>query len=62
MSLNNHIKQLCDNWNPRLNILYVKNEHNRGSSSANLNNGIKKATGEYIKIIFQGQKEEILFK
>jgi glycosyltransferase involved in cell wall biosynthesis len=52
-STNENIKELCDNWNQELDIIYIKNEKNRGSSSANLNNGIKNANGDYIKIIFQ---------
>ena len=40
-SLNDNIKNICDKWKNELNIIYLKNENNRGSSSANLNNAIK---------------------
>lgn len=52
-SLNDNIKNICDKWKNELNIIYLKNENNRGSSSANLNNAIKNCNGQYIKIIFQ---------
>jgi len=34
------------------NIIYIKNNDGRGSSSANMNNGVKHATGEIIKPLF----------
>lgn len=50
-SQNDDIKNLCDQYN--LNIKYLKNINNVGSSSSNLNNSILNANGEWIKIIFQ---------
>jgi glycosyltransferase involved in cell wall biosynthesis len=47
----NTLQKLCDNY--ALNIVYVKNTKNRGSSEANLNNAIKAATGKYIKPMYQ---------
>lgn len=52
-SINNSIKNLCDQYSKILNIQYYHNTENLGSSSANLNNAIKKATGDLIKILFQ---------
>ncbi len=46
------IKTECDNWN-HLNINYYKNDKGVGSAAINLNFAIEKATGEYIKTIFQ---------
>lgn len=51
-SKNEEIKNLCGNFK-ELNILYIKNELNRGNSPANLNNGLKHAKGEIIKVMFQ---------
>lgn len=52
-SLNNDIKRLCDYWMKKLNIKYIKNEINRGSSSSNINNAIENSDGDLIKILFQ---------
>lgn len=52
-SEDNQIQDLCDQYVNRLDIRYVKNSENRGNSSANVNNAIKKATGRLIKILFQ---------
>ena len=46
------IKDECENW-PDLNIKYYKNYQGVGSAAMNLNFAISKATGEYIKTIFQ---------
>lgn len=48
-SQKNDIEELCKNYN----VKYIRNNELRGSSSANLNNAIKNATGEWIKVIFQ---------
>ena len=40
-------------WIGKLNIKYIKNEDNIGSSSANINNAINNCSGDLIKIIFQ---------
>ncbi len=52
-SANGSIKDLCDNWSKSFLLRYLVNEDKRGNSSANLNNAIKNAKGEYIKILFQ---------
>jgi hypothetical protein len=52
-STSDEIKDLCDQWSQVLNIQYFKNESKRGISSANINNAIKKANGDIIKILFQ---------
>lgn len=46
------IKNEVDNWS-NLNIKYFKNDKGRGSAAKNLNFAFTKATGEYIKPIFQ---------
>lgn len=52
-SLSNEIKDLCEQWSQILNIKYFRNEHKRGISSANINNAISHAKGDYIKVLFQ---------
>jgi glycosyltransferase involved in cell wall biosynthesis len=52
-SIDNNIKDLCDQWSQVLNIKYFRNEIKRGNSSANINNAIKQAKGDIIKILFQ---------
>ncbi len=52
-SQNNDIKDLCEEYVRLLNIKYYKNTEKIGNSSANINNAIKKATGQIIKILFQ---------
>jgi glycosyltransferase involved in cell wall biosynthesis len=52
-SKNNEIEDLCKNYSNKLKINYNKNLENIGSSSANINNAIKKANGKLIKILFQ---------
>jgi glycosyltransferase involved in cell wall biosynthesis len=51
-SVSDEIKNLVFSFS-NLNIVYVKNESLRGNSPANLNNGLKLAKGEIIKIMFQ---------
>lgn len=48
-SVYNDIKDFCDETG----IRYFRYEQNRGNSCSNLNNAIKYATGELIKIMFQ---------
>ena len=48
----NIIKEECDKWSG-LNIKYFKNYSGFGSAAKNLNFAISKATGEFIKPIFQ---------
>ncbi len=52
-SKNNIIKDLCEAYKNKLDIHYYRNTENLGNSSANINNAIKKATGKFIKILFQ---------
>jgi glycosyltransferase involved in cell wall biosynthesis len=53
-SINDDIKNVCIVWSKEgLNIRYIRNENDRGSSSANINNAISYSTGKYIKILFQ---------
>ena len=52
-SKSDDIKNLCHSWNDRLNIRYIKNPDNIGSSSANLNNALRNCNGKWIKILFQ---------
>ncbi len=47
------IKDLCDEYQDTFDIHYYRNTERVGSSSANLNNAIKHATGKLIKILFQ---------
>lgn len=47
------IKDLCSEYKGKLTINYYRNPKNIGSSSANINNAIKKAEGKLIKILFQ---------
>jgi len=64
-SITDSIENLCKKWQEFLNIVYVRNKNNRGSSSSNINNAIKNATGEIIKILFQDDflyDEESLYK
>ncbi len=52
-SLDEEIKNLCVKYEKILNIVYIKNTNNIGSSSANVNNAIKYASGKIIKFLFQ---------
>lgn len=47
------IKDLCDKWSSVLIIHYFRNPNNKGNSSANINNAIKNANRDIIKILFQ---------
>ena len=66
-SKDNCVQQVCSD--SELNIKYLRNSKNRGSSSANINNALLNASGDYIKILFQDDYlcredclEKILFK
>lgn len=52
-SANDLIMNLCADYSQKLHIKYFKNPHNVGSSSANINNAMKQATGQLIKVLFQ---------
>lgn len=47
------IMHLCEEYKEKLEIHYLRNKNNIGSSSANINNAIKNAKGKLIKILFQ---------
>lgn len=48
-SQNNEIEELCKNWPFKITHFY--NERGRGNASINMNEGIKKASGDIIKIM-----------
>lgn len=52
-SLNDEIKNLCETFSNKFDIIYVKNKKDLGNGPANTNNCIKNADGEIIKIMFQ---------
>ena len=52
-SKNDDIKNFCKLWESKLKINYFKNDENVGSSSANINNAIKKSNGEWVKLLWQ---------
>ncbi|MEI6400318.1 MAG: glycosyltransferase family 2 protein [bacterium] len=47
------IQEFCETYRNQLQIHYHKNTEHLGSSSANINNAMTKATGTLIKILFQ---------
>lgn len=47
------IKNLCDKYRDKLDIVYLKYIENIGNSSANINNAFKHANGKLIKVLFQ---------
>ena len=51
----NDVENVCRYWKnkKRMPVNYIRNEYKRGSSSANVNMGIKNATGDIVKILFQ---------
>jgi glycosyltransferase involved in cell wall biosynthesis len=52
-SVNEEIEKLCKEYAAGVNILYIKNIENRGNFSSNLNNSIRNASGEIIKLLMQ---------
>lgn len=54
-SQNNEIERLCENFSDFLEIKYVRNEQQRGSSSHNLNVAITNCTGDIIKFMMQDE-------
>ena len=46
------IKNICEEYKDRLNILYVRNKKGRGLSSYNANNAIEHCSGEIIKFLW----------
>lgn len=47
------IKNLCDEYKKKFDIIYFKNEDKRGNSPSNTNKSITLADGQIIKIVFQ---------
>ena len=52
-STNEEIKKLCDEYSSKFNIKYIKNSSDRGNFSSNLNNSIRNASGQIIKLLMQ---------
>jgi glycosyltransferase involved in cell wall biosynthesis len=52
-SVNDEIKKLCEEYSGEFNIIYLKNLKDRGNFSSNLNNSIRYASGEVIKLLMQ---------
>ena len=52
-SVDDAIKDLCVAFEKSFGIHYIKNNSDRGSSSANINHAIKSARGLWIKVLFQ---------
>lgn len=52
-SKDDKVKMVCNANTKHLDIIYIKNNNNRGSSSANINNCIINSTGDIIKILCQ---------
>ena len=52
-SINDNIKNLCEEWSSILDIKYYKNDLGRGLIAPNANNAIKRSEGRYIKMLFQ---------
>lgn len=47
------IQAVCEEFSNKIQVVYLRNPNNIGSSSANLNNAIKHAKGLLIKVLFQ---------
>ena len=58
-SIGDSIEKVCKEFYSELNIVYLRNFENRGSSSSNMNNAILNCSGEIIKFLFQ---DEYLYK
>jgi len=52
-STDNTIKDICDKWEDKLNIVHFFNERGRGIISPNINESMKNCKGQWIKILFQ---------
>jgi hypothetical protein len=52
-SKNDDVKKICEAWSKNLNIKYIRNTENLGSSSSNINNAIKNSNGEWVKLLWQ---------
>jgi dTDP-4-dehydrorhamnose reductase len=47
------IRDLCNEWRTKLDIIYISNKIGRGMISPNINNAISYCNGKWIKILFQ---------
>jgi len=52
-SIEDEVKKICDEYSSILNIVYIKNSVDRGNFSSNLNNSIRNASGEIVKLLMQ---------
>ena len=52
-SVDDGVKKICDEYSFKLNVVYIKNPIDRGNFSSNLNNSIRNASGEIIKLLMQ---------
>lgn len=52
-SKNDDVKRVCEAWSKNLNIKYIRNTENLGSSSSNINNAIKNSNGDWVKLLWQ---------
>jgi glycosyltransferase involved in cell wall biosynthesis len=52
-SVDDGVKKICDEYSFTLNVVYIKNPIDRGNFSSNLNNSIRNASGEIIKLLMQ---------
>lgn len=52
-SVDSSIEDICSKYSNKLNINYIRNDKKRGSSSANMNNGIIHCKGDIIKLLMQ---------
>jgi hypothetical protein len=52
-SIDDTIKNVCNDWKDKLNIKYFRNEHGRGMISPNINVAMRHCNGKWIKILFQ---------
>ena len=52
-STDTEIKKLCDEYSNIFDIKYIKNSLDRGNFASNLNNSIRNASGQIIKLLMQ---------
>lgn len=52
-SPDNKVMEVCDYHSDKLYIKYIKNYYNKGKAASNINEAMKYASGEIIKILYQ---------
>jgi len=52
-SRDDNIKLLCEKWNRKLCVHYLRNEEHRGSAAYNTDFAIQHSTGKYVKLLCQ---------